>query len=135
IHYWFPKITGRMYPEGWGLLSAALVFAGFFVTFFPQFLLGNGGMPRRYYNYPEEFQVLHVVSTARSWVLATGMIITLGYRFWAARWGKVAGPNPWESRCFEWRTPSPPPTHNFEESPVFAVGAYDYTRPLEEEKP
>jgi len=133
LHYWFPKITGRMYSERLGVLSAALVFAGFFATFFPQFLLGNAGMPRRYFNYPPEFQVLHVVSTAGSWVLATGMITTACYLAYALVRGRPAGDNPWGSRSFEWRAPSPPPAHNFPESPSFELGAYDYTRPLPEE--
>ncbi len=128
IHYWFPKITGRLYSERLGVLSAALVFAGFFATFFPQFLLGNGGMPRRYFDYPAHFQVLHVISTVGSWILATGMMITAGYLLHALVRGKRGGANPWQSRSFEWRTASPPPVHNFEHTPVFEVDAYDYTR-------
>lgn len=133
VHHWFPKITGRMYSERLGMLSAALVFAGFFATFFPQFLLGNAGMPRRYFNYPPKFQVLHIVSTVGSWALASGMLITLVYLIHAMRWGREAGPNPWGSRSFEWRTSSPPPKHNFERNPTFEIGAYDYTRPLPED--
>ena len=134
LHHWFPKITGRMYSERLGMLSAALVFAGFFVTFFPQFLLGNAGMPRRYFNYPAQFQVLHLVSTAGSWVLASGMIITLVYLIHALFWGREAGPNPWRSRSYEWRTPSPPPPHNFEHTPSFAIDAYDYSQELPEDR-
>ncbi len=133
IHYWFPKMTGRMYSERMGVLSAALVFAGFFVTFFPQFLLGNAGMPRRYFNYPPQFQALHVVSTVGSWVLASGLLITAIYLVDALVRGPKAGNNPWGSRCFEWRTSSPPPTHNFVEAPAFEIGAYDYTQPLPDE--
>ncbi len=133
LHYWFPKMSGRMYPERLGMLSAALVFAGFFVTFFPQFLLGNAGMPRRYFNYPPQFQVLHIVSTVGSWVLATGLILTAFYFLWALRWGASAGPNPWGSRSFEWRTASPPPKHNFSREPPFEIGPYDYTQPLPDE--
>jgi cytochrome c oxidase subunit 1 len=132
LHYWFPKMTGRMYPERLGVLSAALVFAGFFVTFFPQFLLGNGGMPRRYFNYPPHFQALHVISTVGSWVLALGLLVTAAYLLYALVRGKPAPDNPWGSRSFEWRTTSPPPTHNFARAPSFEVGAYDYTRPLPE---
>jgi cytochrome c oxidase subunit I len=130
IHYWFPKMTGRMYSERLGLLCAALVFAGFFVTFFPQFILGNGGMPRRYFDYPAHFQVLHVVSTVGSWILGAGLAITAGYLAHALFRGPAAGPNPWGSRSFEWRTPSPPPKHNFESEPSFEIDAYDYTKPL-----
>ncbi len=127
LHYWFPKVTGRLYSERWGLLAAALVSAGFFVTFFPQFLLGNAGMPRRYYDYPPEYQTLHVVSTVGSWVLASGMIITVGYLLWALKSGKRAGKNPWHSASYEWLTRSPPPPHNFDDTPVFATDPYDYT--------
>lgn len=130
LHYWFPKMSGKMYSERLGMLSAALVFAGFFATFFPQFLLGNAGMPRRYYNYPPHFQVLHVISTGGSWVLATGLLITALYLLYALKWGHEAGPNPWGSRSFEWRTSSPPPKHNFRQTPPFDIDAYDYTQPL-----
>src|SRR5205085_7739751 len=114
LHYWFPKMFGKMYSERWGLLSAALVFMGFFVTFFPQFLLGNFGMPRRYASYPERFQSLHVVSTAGSWVLAAGLVITLVYLIHALKWGKPAPRNPWYSESYEWRAGSPPSEHNFD---------------------
>ncbi len=131
LHYWFPKMTGRMYSERLGMLSAAMVFGGFFVTFFPQFLLGNGGMPRRYYNYPPQFQALHVISTAGSWVLALGLMLIATYLSYAMVRGPRAGANPWGSRGFEWRTSSPPPTHNFHATPhLQRIGAYDYSRPL-----
>jgi cytochrome c oxidase subunit I len=133
LHYWFPKMTGRMYSERLGMLSAALVFAGFFATFFPQFLLGNAGMPRRYFNYPPQFQALHIISTVGSWVLATGLVVTLAYLLYALRWGARAAANPWGSRSFEWRTSSPPPTHNFEGVPEFDLDPYDYSRPLPNE--
>lgn len=130
LHYWFPKVTGRMYSERLGVLSAALVFAGFFGTFFPQFILGNGGLPRRYFNYPAHFQPLNVVSTVGSWVLASGLMVTAGYLLYALVRGRPAGDDPWGSRSFEWRTTSPPPSHNFHRTPAFDHGAYDYTRPL-----
>jgi cytochrome c oxidase subunit 1 len=131
LHYWFPKMTGRMYPERLGLLSAVLVFGGFFVTFFPQFLLGNAGMPRRYFDYPAKFQSLHVVSTAGSWVLAVGMTLPVFYLLWSVFYGPRAPDNPWGSRSFEWRTITPPPKHNFSEQPDFTIGAYDYETPFE----
>jgi cytochrome c oxidase subunit 1 len=115
LHYWFPKVTGRMYNETWGFLASALVFGGFFFTFFPQFLLGNGGMPRRYYTYAPEFQMLHVASTAGASLLALGMLITLGYLAIAAFKGPPAGDNPWAVKGLEWETSSPPPAHNFRE--------------------
>ena len=128
LHYWFPKVTGRCYSERWGLLAAGLVFGGFFATFFPQFLLGNAGMPRRYYDYPARFQTLHVVSTVGAFVLATGLVVTLVYLVVALFTGRRAGDNPWGSRSFEWRTGSPPPKHNWRSVPDFTVGAYEYDR-------
>ncbi len=132
LHYWFPKITGKVYSERAGLLSAALTFAGFFMTFFPQFLMGNGGMPRRYWSYPPEFQVLHILSTVGSWALGLGLVLTVVYLGHALVHGRRAGQNPWHSRCFEWRTPSPPPLHNFVGEPNLAIGAYDYSTPAPE---
>ena len=88
IHFWWPKMTGRMYPELWGKLSALMVFVGFNLTFFPQFLLGYLGMPRRYYEYPPEFQVLNVMSTAGASILAVGYVLPLVYLFlslWLSR--------------------------------------------------
>src|SRR3954453_13300176 len=114
MHYWWPKMTGRMYPEGWGRLSAMLIFVGFLLTFLPQFLLGYLGMPRRYYAYPPEFQILNVLSTAGASILAVGYALPLTYLIWSLRYGPIAGPNPWEATGLEWQTPSPPPTHNFE---------------------
>ena len=95
LHYWWPKMTGRMYPEGWAKLSALVIFLGFNLTFFPQFILGYLGMPRRYHTYPDEFQVLHVLSTAGASVLAVGYAIPMIYFAWSLRYGKVAGANPW----------------------------------------
>jgi cytochrome c oxidase subunit 1 len=127
LHYWWPKMTGRMYPEGWAKLSALVIFLGFNLTFFPQFILGYLGMPRRYHVYPAEFQVLHVLSTAGASVLAVGYVIPMLYFIWSLRYGKVAGANPWGATGLEWRTASPPPKHNFEEIPVVTAEAYDYS--------
>jgi cytochrome c oxidase subunit 1 len=130
IHYWFPKITGRTYSDRWGLVGSALVFLGFFTTFFPQFLLGNAGMPRRYYDYPPRYQMLHVVSTVGAFLLTLGLLITLIHLLRAVFRGPIAERNPWGSRSLEWRTASPPPAHNFEETPVFEPGTYDYHQPM-----
>jgi cytochrome c oxidase subunit 1 len=127
LHYWFPKMTGRMYSERWGIVGATLVFAGFFMTFFPQFLLGNAGMPRRYYDYDPVYQPLHVISTVGSWILGSAMLMTLGYLVVALFIGERASANPWDSRSYEWYTPSPPPKHNFVREPVFELGPYDYS--------
>ncbi|HEY4015169.1 MAG TPA: cbb3-type cytochrome c oxidase subunit I [Polyangiaceae bacterium] len=130
LHYWFPKMTGRMYPEGWGIASAVLVLVGFVMTFFPQFLLGNAGMPRRYYNYDPRFQPLMVISTVGSWLLGLAMVVTLSYLVVSLFVGKRAGDNPWDSRSYEWYTASPPPTHNFTSEPAFVLGPYDYASPF-----
>ncbi|MDA0746755.1 MAG: cytochrome c oxidase subunit I [bacterium] len=126
IHFWWPKITGRMYPEGWARFAALLVFVGFNLTFFPQFLLGYMGMPRRYHVYPPEFQVLNVMSTAGASILALGYLIPLIYLTWSLRYGKVAGANPWGAKGLEWDIPSPPPTLNFDKTPIVTEEAYNY---------
>jgi cytochrome c oxidase subunit 1 len=131
LHFWWPKVTGRMYPEGWALVTAIIIFIGFNLTFFPQFQLGYHGMPRRYHTYVEEFQILHVMSSAGASVLGFGYLVMAGYLAWSLRYGKVAGPNPWNARGLEWQTPSPPPTANFYGSPVVTREAYAYELPPE----
>jgi cytochrome c oxidase subunit 1 len=132
IHYWWPKITGKLYPEGWARFSALIVFLGFNLTFFPQFLLGYLGMPRRYHAYPEEFQVLNVMSSAGASILGVGYLIPMIYLVWSMRYGKPAPANPWGATGLEWRTPSPPPTENFPETPVVTWEPYHYSdAPLE----
>jgi cytochrome c oxidase subunit 1 len=134
LHNWWPKITGRMYPEGWGRFSALVIFVGFNLTFFPQFLLGTLGMPRRYAAYPADepvWQVLNVMSTAGASILAVGLIIPGIYFIWSMRYGKFAPPNPWPATGLEWRTLSPPPTENFATTPIVTWEAYEY-RPVEE---
>jgi len=126
IHYWWPKMTGRMYPEGWAKLSAVLVFVGFNLTFGPQFILGYLGMPRRYSVYPPEFQALNVLSSAGASILAFGYVFPLIYLTWSVRYGRIAGNNPWGAKGLEWTTPSPPPTENFEVTPVVTEEAYAY---------
>jgi cytochrome c oxidase subunit I len=126
MHFWWPKITGRMYPESWGKLAAMTIFIGFNLTFFPQFILGWTGMPRRYHAYTPEFQVLNVLSTAGSTVLAVGYLLPMVYFLWSLRYGKEAGDNPWGAAGLEWKTASPPPTYNFEETPVVTWEAYNY---------
>jgi cytochrome c oxidase subunit I len=126
IHFWWPKITGRMYPNGWAALAAAIIFIGFNLTFFPQFILGYLGMPRRYAFYPAEFQVLNVMSSAGATVLGVGYLIPLIYLIWSMRYGPIAEPNPWGATGLEWKTPSPPPTENFAEIPVVTEEAYAY---------
>ena len=123
MHFWWPKISGRMYPESLGRLAALIVFLGFNLTFFPQFILGYLGMPRRYWQYPPEFQVLNVLSTAGSTILAVGYLLPMVYFLWSMRYGKVAPDNPWGASGLEWKTTSPPPTFNFDEPPVVDLGS------------
>lgn len=130
IHYWWPKMSGRLYPEGWGRFSAILIFAGFNLTFFPQFIVGYLGMPRRYYAYAPEFQVLNVMSSAGASILAVGYLLPLLYLLWSMRFGKIADANPWGAKGLEWETSSPPPKHNFTQTPHVREEAYAY--PTEE---
>jgi len=134
MHFWWPKISGRMYPEGWGRLAALLVFVGFNLTFFPQFILGYMGMPRRYWDYSKapEFQILNVLSTAGATVLAIGYLLPMIYFLWSMRYGKPAPDNPWNAAGLEWTIPSPPSTFNFDEQPVVTWEAYNYDEISEE---
>ncbi|MPZ77557.1 MAG: cytochrome c oxidase subunit I [Deltaproteobacteria bacterium] len=132
LHFWWPKITGRLYPEGWARLSALIIFVGFNLTFFPQFILGYLGMPRRYAAYPDEFQVLNVMSSAGASILGIGYLIPMIYFIWSMRYGPLAGPNPWNAKGLEWTTPSPPTTENFEHKPHITEEAYAYE--VKEEK-
>jgi cytochrome c oxidase subunit 1 len=131
MHYWFPKVTGKMYSERWGATAATTLFVGFNLTFVPQFLLGNAGMPRRYAVHPPELSALHVLSTVGSWALGLAAALPMFYLGHALFYGPPAERNPWGSRSFEWRTPSPPPKHNWVEPPRLDVGPYDYHVPLE----
>jgi cytochrome c oxidase subunit 1 len=136
IHFWWPKITGKLYPEGWGRTAAIIVFIGFNLTFFPQFILGYLGMPRRYWDYSHmpEWQALNVLSTAGASILAVGYLLPMVYLFWSLRYGKPAGDNPWSATGLEWQTASPPPTFNFDETPIVTSEAYEYDKmPLPEE--
>jgi cytochrome c oxidase subunit 1 len=128
LHYWWPKIWGRMYNELWGKIATALVFAGFNMTFLSQFLLGAKGMPRRYYTYMDQFQPLHGFSSFGSWIMAAGFIIMAIYLIHSLFKGRPSGDNPWGGLTFEWETTSPPPKENFEESPVLTHGPYDYDK-------
>ena len=126
LHFWWPKFTGRLYPEGWGLVSAVFIFIGFNATFFPQFLLGYLGMPRRYHEYPPEFQLLNVLSSAGALILAAGYVFPMVYLVWSLFFGKRAPANPWDAKGLEWTTSSPPPAHNFIRPPVVDFEPYDY---------
>ena len=131
LHYWWPKISGRMYPDGWGRFSALVIFVGFNLTFFPQFIAGYLGMPRRYHAYPPEFQVFNVLSTAGASILGFGYLIPAVYLIWSMRYGRRAEANPWNLPGLEWQTSSPPPTENFEVTPIVTWKAYEFA-PAEE---
>lgn len=133
VHYWFPKMFGKMYNETLAKVAWFLIFMGFNVTFFPQFILGSQGMPRRYYDYLPEFTTLNQISTVGSWLIGLGFIVTTYYIFAALFKGKPAPANPWEALTLEWQTTSPPPMHNFLEDPVVKSGFYEYN-PVEDEK-
>jgi cytochrome c oxidase subunit I len=126
LHYWWPKITGRMYSDWWSRISAIILFVGFFMTFLPQFVLGYNGMPRRYHVYDSAFQVWNVMSTAGASILGIAYILPLCYLISSLWLGKPAGRNPWHATGLEWQTPSPPPTENFDETPVVVRPPYEY---------
>ena len=131
LHYWWPKISGRLYNEGLAKLSAGIIFVGFNLTFFPQFVVGYLGMPRRYHAYPDEFQVLNVLSSAGASILGVGYLVPMIYLMWSLRYGPRAGSNPWGAVGLEWTISSPPPTENFLETPVVSWDAYEYPSPVE----
>jgi cytochrome c oxidase subunit 1 len=126
LHFWWPKITGRLYSLVWGRIAAVLIFVGFNLTFFPQFILGYLGMPRRYHVYPPQFQVYHVLSSAGASVLAVAYLLPFAYLIHSLRHGAPAGSNPWGAAGLEWTTPSPPPKENFLKPPVVTKEAYAY---------
>jgi cytochrome c oxidase subunit I len=128
IHFWWPKMTGRMYPDTLGRLAAVVLFIGFNLTFFPQFILGTLGMPRRYWAYPPEFQVLNVFSSAGATILAIGYLLPFVYLTWSLKYGEIAGDNPWQAAGLEWTIQSPPPKENFAAPPIVDFEAYDYER-------
>ncbi|MDP4199586.1 MAG: cbb3-type cytochrome c oxidase subunit I [Bacteroidota bacterium] len=130
LHLWWGKMTGRNYPEYWARAAAVIQFVGFNLTFFPQFLLGYLGMPRRYASYPPEFQLLHVLSTAGATILGIGMLMTISYFIWSLKNGTRATPNPWGASGLEWHTSSPPPTENFLTTPIVTWEAYEFA-PME----
>jgi cytochrome c oxidase subunit I len=127
LHFWWPKMTGRTYSEFLSKLAALIIFVGFMLTFLPQFVLGYLGMPRRYHVYPPEFQILNVMSSAGASILAVGYALPLFYLIWSLYGGKPAGPNPWGATGLEWQTPSPPPPHNFDETPIVTTAPYEYS--------
>jgi cytochrome c oxidase subunit 1 len=135
LHYWWPKITGRLYPERLGQLAALIMFIGFNLTFFPQFVVGYLGMPRRYHAYPPEFQIYNVMSSAGASILGVAYLLPVVYLVWSLKHGRQAPPNPWHATGLEWQTSSPPPKHNFEQTPIVTTPPYQYSAEAEEEAP
>jgi len=125
LHYWWPKFTGKIYNEKLGRFGAVLVFVGLNLTFFPQFVLGTRGMPRRYYNYLPEFQFLHQMSTIGAYILGFGFLLSAVYLFKSFKSGKKAADNPWGATTLEWQCSSPPPYYNFHKEPVVNRGPYE----------
>lgn len=132
LHYWWPKMFGRMYNEFWAKVSAVILFIGFNMTFLPQFVMGSQGMPRRYFNYIEQYQGFHQFSTIGSYVIGIAFVIMAVYLIHSLFKGKAAGSNPWGSRAMEWQVSSPAPLHNFDHTPVVINGPYDYHKPMSE---
>jgi cytochrome c oxidase subunit 1 len=128
IHFWWPKITGRLYSEAWARFAAILMFFGFNLTFFPQYILGWEGMPRRYHEYLPQYQVWNVLSSAGATILGVAYLLPLCSLAWSLRYGARAGANPWDATGLEWQVPSPPPPHNFEQTPEVHGGPYAYRR-------
>ncbi len=126
LHYWWPKMTGKRYPEHWARVAALIIFIGFNLTFGPQFILGVEGMPRRYATYPPKFQFLNIMSSAGASILAVGYLLPAIYLLWSIKYGPAAGPNPWGAKGLEWTTASPPPVHNFDVIPIVTEEAYAY---------
>lgn len=126
LHYWWPKMSGKMYNEALGRIAAIGIFLGFNLTFFPQFIAGYLGMPRRYHIYAEEFQIFNILSTGGAMVLGLSFIIPIFYMLWSLKFGKDAPANPWNAKGLEWTIPSPPTTYNFETTPIVTEEAYAY---------
>jgi cytochrome c oxidase subunit 1 len=126
LNYWWPKMTGRMYSEKWGRIGCALWFIGFNATFIPQFIMGSRGMPRRYYNYLDQFQPFHAFSTVGSWILGLSLFVVAAYLLASLRKPADAPDDPWGGSTLEWKTSSPPITHNFHDQPVLEREPYDY---------
>jgi len=126
LHYWWPKMSGKKYAEVPAKISAVLIFIGFNGTFFPQFIAGYAGMPRRYHYYPPEYQILNICSTMGAGILAIGYTMPIFYLLWSIRHGEEAGKNPWGVLGLEWTIESPPHPHNFHETPIVDYDPYDY---------
>lgn len=126
IHYWYPKMFGRMYNRKWANISALVLVIGMNGLYFPMYVMGLAGMPRRYYDYLPQYTDMHVASTVGSWITTIGLVMMLWNLFAGLRNGSTVGQNPWGAATLEWTTASPPPTHNFEAEPVVQRAPYDF---------
>jgi cytochrome c oxidase subunit 1 len=126
LHFWWPKMFGKMYNQTWAAIAAWTIVIGFNLTFFPQFILGAEGMPRRYWSYLPEFHNLNVLSTIGAYILGLGFFICAGYLLKSLLSGEPAPANPWSALGLEWQTTSPPPLENFHETPVVKTWPYEY---------
>jgi cytochrome c oxidase subunit I len=126
IHYWWPKVTGKLYNEFWAQFAAITMFLGFNLTFLPQFVMGWLGMPRRYHFYPDVFQIWHILSSAGAVILAAAYLMPLFYLGWSIIYGEKSPSNPWHATGLEWQTLSPPPKRNFLRPPRVDADAYEY---------
>jgi cytochrome c oxidase subunit 1 len=126
LHYWFPKMFGRMYNERRATFSWLILFIGFNILYFPMLILGWQGMPRRYYDYPAQFHTPQLIATIGSWILVAGLIMMFVNLFQAFRKGEKAKDNPWGGATLEWQIPSPPPAENFEKIPIVKKGPYEF---------
>jgi cytochrome c oxidase subunit 1 len=129
LHFWWPKMTGKMYSDFWSRLAAIVMLVGFTLTFLPQFVAGYHGLPRRYPYYPPEFQMMQILSTAGASIQGIGYLMPVFYLTASLFFGKNAGANPWRATGLEWQTPSPPTPHNFDELPIVTHGPYEYALP------
>jgi len=128
LHHWFPKMFGRMYNKKQAVIAWFIIFTGFNVLYFPMFILGWMGMPRRYYDYLPRFHDLHFISTVGSWILISGILLMVHNFVRSARKGEIIRKDPWSGPTLEWSVPSPPPTENFAEIPVVDYAPYDFRR-------
>jgi cytochrome c oxidase subunit 1 len=129
MHYWFPKLFGKMYNERIAIIACTVIIIGFNMLYFPMFIMGYMGMPRRYYDYLPQFQPWHILSTVGSWILVSGIVFMFGNLLYALLKGPKASANPWGGTTLEWRVPALPPLENFEEIPVVTGGPYVHDKP------
>jgi cytochrome c oxidase subunit 1 len=127
LHYWFPKMTGRMYSKPTAVLGWLLAFIGFNVFYFPFFIMGWEGMPRRYYAYLPKFAHLQLLSSIGAYVMVAGIAVIMWNLLFHAKRGEKAPANPWGAATLEWTLPSPAPYENWEEPPTVTRGPYDYS--------